>query len=162
MNAAQFHLLINHLPIIGLAIGILIMVVGIFLKNQTVSNVAMGLFILAAIGGFAAMQSGEGAEEIVENLKVVGHKVIHEHEESAEVFSWLLGLHGLICLFILFTQYRGKSIFKNINILILISSLIIMYFAANTGHTGGLIRHPEISDKVATEVLNGNQPEEED
>lgn len=154
MNGAQFHLLFNHLPIVGLAVGILILITGIILKNQTVSNVAMGVFILSALGAFAAMQSGEGAEEIIENLKVASDSVMHNHEESAEVFSWLIGLHALVCLFILFMQYRGKPIFKNVNILILVSSLIIMYFASDTGHTGGLIRHPEISDKTAIQQTN--------
>jgi uncharacterized membrane protein len=160
-NAAQLHLLVNHLPIIGLLLGILILTLGVFSKNQTVSNVALGVFIFAAIGAFLSMRSGEGAEDIVKQLKVTQKGVIHEHEESAELFSWLMAAHALTCLVVLISQYRKKKLPEISNLLILFGSVFIMYFAADTGHTGGLIRHPEISNSPQTEVQNQTETEKE-
>ena len=45
------------------------------------------------------MYTGEGAEEIVEDMPTVGHHIIHEHEELAEKFAILMyitGFFGLI------------------------------------------------------------------
>ncbi|MEO6149344.1 MAG: hypothetical protein ABIP28_04245 [Mucilaginibacter sp.] len=38
---------------------------------------------------FIALQTGEGAEEVVEHLQGVNKKLIHEHEEQAETFAIL-------------------------------------------------------------------------
>ncbi|MFN8273402.1 MAG: hypothetical protein U0X58_00815 [Flavobacteriaceae bacterium] len=34
-----------------------------------------------------SMSTGEGAEEMVEDMPGVGHAIIHEHEEAAEGFG---------------------------------------------------------------------------
>lgn len=47
---------------------------------------AVGLQGVLVLSSVMAMRSGEGDEERVE--KVVSGKIIHEHEEAAELFTW--------------------------------------------------------------------------
>ena len=84
MNDAHLHMVVNHFPIIGSIFGLGILIISIILKNKTVQNVSYGLFIISAVFGAVSMATGEGAEEIVENLPNITHQIVHEHEEMAE------------------------------------------------------------------------------
>ena len=76
MNDAHLHLVLNHLPIILPAIGLLIMMGGILFSSEIVKRTAYFVFILGAITAFAAFSTGEGAEEVVEKLPGVNEKLI--------------------------------------------------------------------------------------
>jgi len=84
MNDAHLHLVVNHFPIIGTILGLGVVVIGIVFKNKSVINTAYGLFIIAALFAVASMTTGEGAEDLVEDLPNIGKKIIHEHEVAAE------------------------------------------------------------------------------
>ena len=73
MNEAHLHLVVNHFPIIGTILGLGILVVGLLLKNNSVKNTAFFLFIVAAIFAAVSMATGEGAEELVEDMANIGH-----------------------------------------------------------------------------------------
>ncbi len=99
MNEAHFHLMVNHFPIIAPIIGMLVLIVGIGLKNTSVERTAYAIFIFGAVSTFLAMMTGDKAEHFLENLPDVSHKLIHEHEELAErfmIFSYLLGLSSML------------------------------------------------------------------
>ena len=68
MNDAHLHMVVNHFPIIGTILGLGILITGIILKNNSVKNTAYVLFIVAAIFAAFSMGTGEGAEELVEDM----------------------------------------------------------------------------------------------
>jgi uncharacterized membrane protein len=144
MNDAHLHMVVNHFPIIGTILGLGILIASIILKNKTVQNVGYCLFIIAAIFGAVSMSTGEGAEEIAENLPEVTHQIIHEHEEMAEkliIFLYVLGVTSIVGLYFNLKKYSKASI---VSYLVAIISLISVYLTKETGTTGGEIRHTEI------------------
>ena len=98
MNDAHLHMVVNHFPIIGLILGLGILLFGVVLKNKSLINTAYGLFIVAAIFAIASMSTGEGAEELVEEMPNVGKRIIHEHEEIAEKLAIVLYVLGAISI----------------------------------------------------------------
>ena len=84
MNDAHLHLVVNHFPIIGTILGLGILITGMLFKNNSVKNTAYILFIVAAIFAAFSMGTGEGAEELVEELPSVGKEIIHEHIQKNE------------------------------------------------------------------------------
>ena len=74
MNEAHLHLTFNHLPLIAPIIALLIMIGGILLKSEVIKRTAYAIFILGAIMTIPAFVSGEGAEEIAEELQGVDRK----------------------------------------------------------------------------------------
>jgi uncharacterized membrane protein len=137
-------MVVNHFPIIGTILGLGILIASIILKNKTVQNVGYCLFIIAAIFGAVSMSTGEGAEEIAENLPEVTHQIIHEHEEMAEkliIFLYVLGVTSIVGLYFNLKKYSKASI---VSYLVAIISLISVYLTKETGTTGGEIRHTEI------------------
>lgn len=144
MNDAHLHLLVNHFPIIGTLFGLGILIAGMLLKNNSVKNTAYILFILAAIFAAFSMGTGEGAEELVEDLPNIGKQIIHEHEEIAEKFALIMYVTGFLGLLSLYTSIKNHKLAKTFSIITLIFALIAAVFAKSVGNTGGEIRHTEI------------------
>ena len=163
MNSAHFHLVVNHLPIIFPIAGLIVLAIGIGFKAEMVKRTAYFLFTIGAISAAMAMNSGEGAEEIVEELSGVSHKLIHEHEEKAEIMAILSYLLGLISLFALWTSWKGKSFANLSSYVVLILSLVTIFMGKQTGTSGGEIRHTEIrSGNQADQYSESEEEHEED
>lgn len=144
MNDAHFHLIVNHLPIVGVLIGFLVLLAGWFSKKKHVKVTALGIFIFSAIASIAAFYTGEGAEEIVENIGGISETLIHDHEEYAELFFTSILILGAISLATLFLEVKRPKFAKYGFILILAMSIISIVLAKYVGTSGGEIRHSEI------------------
>ena len=144
MNDAHLHLVVNHFPIIGAILGLGILITGIVLKNNSVKNTAYSLFIVAAIFAALSMGTGEGAEEMVEDMPSIGKHIIHEHEEMAEKLAIVLYLLGLISIVGIFTNMKNKPKANLVSYLAVSIGAVAVFLALQTGTTGGEIRHTEI------------------
>jgi uncharacterized membrane protein len=144
MNGAHWHLVLNHLPIIIPMVGLLIMLVGFFLESDLLKRTAYGIFILGALTAIAAFSTGEGAEEVIEEIAGIDEQLIKVHEEAAEIFAILLYVLGGISLIGLWANWKKQPFSKVISFVTIVFSLIVLFYAKQTGTTGGEIRHTEI------------------
>lgn len=146
MNDAHLHMVVNHFPIIGTIFGLGILITGLFLKNTTLKNTAYVLFIIAAVFSFASMNTGEGAEELVEDIPTIGKKIIHEHEEIAEKFAIVMYGLGTLSIIGLYLNFKNHAKANIISIAVLIIALVAAILSKNVGTSGGEIRHTEIRE----------------
>ena len=154
MNDAHLHLVVNHFPIIGTILALGVLIAGFFLKNSSVKNTAYGLFIVSAIFAALSMSTGEGAEEIVEDMPNIGRRIIHVHEEIAEKLTIVLYLLGGISVLGLVLNLKNHAKAKFISIVVLIVAIGAIYLAQLVGTTGGEIRHTEIrADSNNTKII---------
>lgn len=144
MNDAHFHLVVNHLPIIFPIVGVIVLISGLIFKSEAVKRMAYVIFILTAFASLAAMSSGEGAEEVVENISGIEESYIENHEENAETFALLTYILGGISLLGLWSSLKGKKFSNSIMFATLGLAIVVLYFGKQTGTTGGEIRHTEI------------------
>ena len=157
MNDAHLHLVVNHFPIIGSILGLGVLIAGMFLKNNSVKNTGFFLLIIAAIFAFASMATGDGAEEMVEDMPSIGKQIIHEHEELAEKFALVIYATGIFSVFSLFTSYKKNKFEKIGPYITVIFALIAALLATYVGNSGGEIRHTEIRENNTTsDSKNGN------
>jgi uncharacterized membrane protein len=156
MSQTHIHLLITHLPIIGAALGALVLIHGIWRKSNSTLIAAYNLLIISAIGAGIAYATGEGAEETVEHLQGISKNMIEEHAESA--LTSLIGLIviGVIAVTGLFVTLKSTSLTRPLALLALAASLIGFGLIARTGYLGGQIRHTEIGTNTASPVKDGN------
>lgn len=161
MNGAHWHLVVNHLPIIFPIVGVIVMITGLISKSEPVKRTAFLIFIIGAFASIAAMTTGEGAEEIVENISGVSESYIKTHEETAETFALLSYILGGISLIGLWASFKQKSISNTITIATVVFAFVVLFFGKQTGTTGGEIRHTEIRNGNVTSV-NENNPNEKD
>ncbi|UMY64517.1 MULTISPECIES: hypothetical protein [unclassified Flavobacterium] len=159
MDGAHWHLVVNHLPIIFPIVGVIVMITGLVSKSEAVKRTASMIFILGALATIAAMSTGEGAEEIVEKISGVTENYIENHEETAEIFALLSYMLGGISVFGLWVSFKQKSFSSIISIATLVFAFVVLFFAQQTGTTGGEIRHTEIRGGNDVPALEKNNTE---
>lgn len=165
MNGAHWHLVFNHLPIIIPIVGLLIMVGGFLFKSEILKRAAYSIFILGAITAIAAFVTGAEAEDVVEGIKGIDKQYIEVHEETAEIFVTLLYILGGISLIGLWANWKKKSFSNIISFATIAFTLIVLFYAKQTGTTGGEIRHTEIradDSNNSTPVINGREEQGDD
>ena len=164
MNGAHWHLVVNHLPIIFPIVGVIVMITGLVSKSEAVKRTAFMIFIFGALAAIAAMNTGEGAEEVVEKINGVTENFIESHEETAETFAILSYILGGISLLGLWASFKQKSFSSIISIATLIFAFVVLFFAKQTGTTGGEIRHTEIrsGNNIPASENNNAEKDEDD
>ncbi len=143
MNDAHLHMVFNHFPIIGLFFGIGILAYGIIKKQTILVNTAYVIFIVCMIMAKATMMTGEGAEEIVEELGI-SKEIIHEHEEIAETFMKILYVLGILSILGLVANVKKHAKASIVSYVVLVLAIVAAVISKSVGTTGGEIRHTEI------------------
>jgi uncharacterized membrane protein len=146
MTSAHIHLLITHLPIFGVLIGSLVLFYGILVKSNDTKIAAFGVLVLSTIGAVIAYLTGEGAEEIVEEISGVVESTIKTHENFALTALIGLILLGLLSIIGLLAIINKSSTSNKIANFILILAIACFGLVVYTGYLGGKIRHTELSD----------------
>lgn len=162
-DGAQVHLLLNHLPILGIPFSLLLLLFGLWRKSIEIQKASMGALVLVGLLAIPVLKSGEAAEEIVEELPGISEMMIEEHEESAEIAFWFLealaalSLGGLV-------YFRGpRKTPKWYAMILLVGMIIGGGLMARTAHMGGQINHPEIrSGEVGPDIPTQNNEHEEE
>lgn len=162
MNEVHFHLVVNHLPIVGILIGLLVLVTGFLLKKSEVKVTALGILVFSALASIAAFYSGEGAEEIVERIPGISETLINQHEESAELFLTLILILGGVSLGTMFLEIKKSKLSKFGFILVILLALVAGVLVKNVGTTGGEIRHKEIRKDTNLIQVQAEEGHDED
>lgn len=162
MNGAHWHLLVNHLPIIFPIVGVIVMITGLISKSEAVKRTAFMIFMFGAFAAIAAMSTGEGAEEVAEKISGVSENYIESHEETAETFAILSYILGGISLFGLWASFKQRTFSNIIAIGTLVFAIVVLFFAKQTGTTGGEIRHTEIRTGNNVPAIENNNADNDD
>lgn len=162
MNDAHLHMVVNHFPIIGTIFGFGILIAGLVLKNKTLQNTSYALFVVAAIFAAISMGTGEGAEELVEDMPNVGKQIIHEHEELAEKLAILLYILGGLSLVGMYLNLKNHSKAKLLSYLILGTATAGLLLVQKVGTSGGEIRHTEIRANFSANNSDGTEKQSEE
>jgi len=142
MSPTQIHLALNHLPLFGSAIAIVLLAWALWARSRDLTRAGLILALVCGVGGVVAKQSGEGAEEQVEELPWADHDRIHEHEEAGEWAFYLLAAAGIAAAAALVRMRKGQE--ARIETMVVLALITIAFAAtAKTAWEGGKIRHEE-------------------
>lgn len=143
MNGAFLHLSINHLPVIGAPVALLLLAAGLLRKSRDL--IQAGFIALVVVGAvfYPVMRTGGKAAGLVHNLPGIEGKQIHEHAEAADDYGlWPAIILGVLSLVGLWKS--NQSFPTSLVAIALIGALYLSAVMARVAHLGGLIRHPEI------------------
>lgn len=143
-NSAHLHLLTNHFPVIGLMIIFLVLLYGVFRKNNEIIRLSMMLTIIIALITIITYTSGDKAGQLIEGQEGVNEEMIDEHEDAAEfafISMEVLGGLALVGLFLFKGSDSKRWMIGLVYMLLMLGVLSIMGW---TSHLGGQIKHPEI------------------
>ncbi len=144
MTATHFHLILNHIPVLGTAFGLGLLAFGLWRKSDDLKKAALGVFVIVAITTIPVYLTGEPAEDGVALLPGVSKAYMERHEEAAG-FSFAGGtVLGVVSLAALLFFRRGRLLPIWVGSSLLAASLIVSGLMAWTANLGGQIRHSEI------------------
>lgn len=155
MSWGHLHLLLNHVPVIGTLLGLLLLLVAFVRKSEELKKVTLGLLVLIALVTVPVYLTGEPAEEMVENIPGVSEVMIERHENAALFSLIAVEVGGITALAGLLLFGRKKWLGNLLAIVPLAFSVVTGGLMAWTANLGGQIRHTEISSGVGYQ----SQPE---
>lgn len=161
MNAAHLHLLVNHLPIFGSMLSLVLFALALWRRDRGVQLSATVISALAAVGAAAALWTGEPAEEVVEGLPGVAEAAIHDHEEAAELAAVLMLGAGALSIGALLLSRRAPAPGMVALGVPAVATLAAVGALTVAGSTGGKIRHPEIADGAPVAASGWGEEHEE-
>ncbi|MBK8467531.1 MAG: hypothetical protein IPL32_17080 [Chloracidobacterium sp.] len=109
MDALQFHQLINHYPMIVTIIGMLLLILGYWRRNDKIKRKSLWIFFVIALVSVAVFGSGEAAGRDSGILVGSTGDLVRQHQEAARVtFLFIEGM-GLTAVFGLIMLYRKSE-----------------------------------------------------
>jgi hypothetical protein len=144
MSLAHIHLMLNHVPMLGVIFGILILLYARLRNSKDNMTVGLWMFVIAAVITIPVYLTGDPAKSDIRELPTFSKSLVEEHEDAA-VFAFIwVGALGLAALYGLFLRYKDKKVPKWLPICVLILSLMTTATFIRTAYLGGPISHPEL------------------
>ena len=143
MSTVHLHLLLNHIPVVGSLVAVVLFATAFFFKETVSTKFALAFTAAIAVVAVAVYFTGGAAEDAVENLAGVTETAISRHEEAAEMTTIAIGIFGALSALALFMA-RAKRAPRWLALSGLVGSIAVSGLMAWTANLGGQIRHTEI------------------
>ena len=160
MNPAHLHIILNHIPVIGIPFGMALLVWGFLRKSHEITRTGLLVFAAIALVTIPTYLTGEAAEDIVEHLPGVSDDLIDNHEDAAKIALVATSVLGGLSLIRLLIRGRFASVGGPLTVLVFVFSVGVAGWLARTANLGGQIRHPEIRQS-STAARNSDTRENE-
>lgn len=162
-NAAHWHLLVNHFPIIGAALAVPMLVLTLVLrKERGLLLASVFLLVVTAASGWASLATGEKAETMFDNNETkdwyepFSEADIEEHSDRAEksmYYAVPTAVLGIAVLLMARRRPADNPLPPYWIGLLLVGAGLTAWAMAYTGNAGGVIMHREIrGDSMDTTV----------
>ena len=152
MNLAHIHLLLNHFPTIGFALGLGLFIAGLIGKSEELKRVSLVVFFLIAAIAIPTYMSGNAAWEVIRDRPEVSQTLVRAHEDAALLAFVIMEITGFVAWLGLW-QYRLVSRVARWNVgMVLALAIITFGLMARAANIGGEIRHTEIQAAAAQEA----------
>jgi len=149
MNLQHAHLLLNHIPVVGLGFAAAFLLWGVLRKSSDVIRAALLSFVVVAIISVPVFFTGNAAEEIVEEIPGVSHGMIERHEDAGLVALIGLEVLGVAALVALVASRRKPLVSRTAATVCLVLAMVVGGVVGWAANLGGQIRHPEIGSSHA-------------
>jgi uncharacterized membrane protein len=149
MSTVHLHLLLNHFPVIGAVIGLLLLAFAAWRGGPELLRATFALYVLLGIVAVVVYLTGEPAEEAVEKLPGFSDALLERHEDVALIATVAMGITGALALVALLVQRKRTlpSWAVRGGLVVGVGVVALMGYTANLG---GQIRHTEIRGSTAS------------
>jgi hypothetical protein len=138
------HVLINPLPVYGLAIAALALVLALFLRNQRVTIAALALVFVCALSAWPTYHYGEAGYDRVKAMSdAAGEQWLDEHMARGEKLIWafyvLAGVSAIGVVTVV--KWPRRTLVVSVAVLALASATLGI--GGYIAYAGGHVRHRE-------------------
>lgn len=143
-NAAHLHLMLNHLPLFGFALGAIALTLALVWNSRDATRLSLVLLSLSAFATVPVyLSGGPAADVIMQGVPGLNHPAMDVHQASAFYSLLSIGMAGALAVVGLILSRGGRAPGRKLSIAILLMSLTATGFVARTSELGGRIHHPE-------------------
>ena len=143
LDAAHVHLMLNHLPVVGAPLLLLLLTVGLLRGPRELVSLSLVLTLGLALTTAAVYLTGEPAEELVEHAPWFREALAESHEEHATASLVAVLATGVLAGAAFMLRARasiGPRLARITWIGLALSTLLLGW----TAWSGGQIRHEEV------------------
>jgi hypothetical protein len=143
ITAAHLHVLVNHIPIVGLPIILLLLAWGLARREDAVVRAALIGTVLLAAGTWFTDYTGDGAKDDIRHLPWANKAVITAHEDAGDQAELVAIATGVVALATLVLARGGRPLRRPLLFVVLAMLVGSSALVALAGWRGGKIRHDE-------------------
>jgi uncharacterized membrane protein len=141
---AHLHLLLNHVPTVGMAAAIGILLLALVRRDDHLKWVSFELLFVIALLTLPAYLSGVAAQQAIQSRPDVSEARIVTHHDAA-LWGFLLMQLTALAAWIGLWQFRRRSRPQGaVTVAVLVLSVFTVSAMGLAANIGGEIRHPEI------------------
>ena len=138
------HVLINPLPVYGLAMGLLGLIVAFCLKSRSAQIVALIVVLVSAASAWPVYEFGEQAYDRVLSMSdEPGQAWLDEHRDRGEDCIWFFYGLALLSAVALAAPRKWPRSATPLLISVIVLSAVTLGFGGYIAYAGGKIRHRE-------------------
>ena len=152
LDAAHVHLMLNHLPVVGAPLLLLLLGIGLLRGSRELVSVALGLTALLAVATGLVYLTGEPAEGLVEHASWFRESLVEAHEERAAVSLAAVLATGVLAMTALAFRGRPRA-GAHLARLTWAGLAISTVLLGATAWSGGQIRHEEVRAEAIRPVV---------
>ncbi len=138
------HVLLNPMPVYGMAMGVLALGAALLARNQTERSIGLGLVIVAAASAWPVAHFGQNAYKQVRGLADdAGTDALDEHMERADKLVYVFYATALLGIAALASQKKFPKAATPLTAITLAAAVASLGAGGWISKAGGKIRHPE-------------------
>jgi uncharacterized membrane protein len=144
MNAAHAHIILNHIPVIGMIIGFFLLIIGLFARRDLFVKASLVMFVAFALFSIPVFLTGQPAAQQISGQPGFSGNAAHEHEELGEyslIGAIVLAAITIITLIVWWIRYRKPG---GLIIIVVVIAFLVSGLLGWTAHKGGQVRRPEL------------------
>src|ERR1700688_2595306 len=153
LNCTHIHLMLNHIPVIGLAVPIVLLLIAWVRKDRRLEWLSTQMFVVFSLLTIPVYLTGSPASHKMREVPGISLEIIHRHSNAADFAFWTLEGLGALSLWTLYKFRSSAAVPPRLTAALLALALTALGLMIWTANLGGKIRHPEIGASGAVEQL---------
>jgi glucan phosphoethanolaminetransferase (alkaline phosphatase superfamily) len=138
------HVLINQLPLLGLAMGCIGLIVALLLRSRPAKIATLVIVLISAASAWPTYEFGEKAyNPVLTMVDEHGQAWLEAHKERAEQFILYFYALAALSALAIFAPMKWRKSSVPLAIAVLLFSFVVLGMGGYIAYAGGKIRHRE-------------------
>ena len=152
------HVLINPLPVYGLAMGLLGLIVAFFLRSRTAQIATLVIILVSTAAAWPVYEFGEQAyDRVVSMSDEPGQAWLDEHRDRAEDLIWFFYAVALLSTAALIAPRKWPRSATTLVVSVIVLSVVTLGLGGYIAYAGGKIRHREFRNAPSPPKKSDNE-----
>ena len=138
------HVLLNHLPELGLGMALLALLLGFVLRSRKARLAGLALVLLTSSSAWPVVRTGQkGYDRIYYSMEAADRAWLDAHMEAAEKWLWAYMTLAVLALAAILIPLKWPRSEVGLSALVLLTGIGMAGVSVNIAYLGGRVRHVE-------------------